>query len=217
MLKTLKFNHDDKQKVYFSSDYHANHLMPFVWQSRGYNSPEEHTAALIEITNAIVKENDIFIHLGDLTLNTSEEQFEDFIGKINCKNLYSLHGNHPNPSSKIYKREIELQFKLDSKQYEIYPLRYKNVIFLPNYVELSINGFSVIVSHYPLRIWNFMARTNCFHVSGHSHGGDKERLISSNSGRCLDVGFDIFKKPMSFDELKDIMAKKSMIKLDATH
>lgn len=218
MLQVLKFNGKDDQ-IWFSSDYHWNHDPQWgtpIWKLRGFSSIQESNEYIINKTNELIKPNDIFIHVGDLTLNTTEEKFETFIDRINCQNIFSMHGNHPNPSAKIYKKQIELQFKIDSEKHEIYPLKYKNITFLPNYVEFIINRQFIVACHYPISIFNHQARLG-WHITGHSHHAFNGSLPSNKQGKICDIGFDGFKRPINFGELRQIMNGKEYVKVDGHH
>lgn len=210
MLKQLHLQHNEFQKVYFVSDYHYNHQKDFIWRKRGFSSPEEHNRFLIEKTNEIVRPNDILFCLGDYSLNCSEEQFENFLSQLNCQKIYTIWGNHNSPLYKIYNREVELSYGKDK---EVYPIYYKQLIFLGNYVEVIVNGQFICLSHYPISVFNHGGKGSWM-LCGHSHGSFKESLPEFKESKRLDVGWDVFKKPLSFDEIKSIMETKQTAKLD---
>lgn len=166
MNRVLHFKQTEASKVFVVSDTHWNHNPKWpipLWKSRGYSSVEESNEHMINAINAKVGENDTLIHLGDITLNCSEEQFEYFIGSIKCKNIYLLWGNHNSPSWNIYQREVKklyftrgyteynydsngqkqvcgMPIELPATDIEVYPFRYKNIIFMGNYAEVTVDG-----------------------------------------------------------------------------
>lgn len=227
MIQVLKFKDSDEQRVWFLSDIHWNHNPSWpipIWKARGYHSLEESNRHIIERINNLVREGDVLFSLGDLTLNCSEGQFEGLIGALRCRKIYSLWGNHPNPMVKIYKREIEGVYRnfkekcgnclLDN--FEIYPFAYKNLIFLGHHAEIVVNNQYIVLNHYPLSIWNYM-KNSSWALVGHSHHGFKGSLPDNKNGKILDVGWDGYKKPLSFNEVKEIMDKKEVVKVDSHH
>ncbi len=230
MIKVLKFKETKEHKVWFVSDLHWNHNPKWpipLWKARGYTSLEESNKDIINKINEFVGSDDTLWSLGDLTLNCGEEQFESFIDSINCKNIFSLWGNHPNPMLKVYKREIDnilgnfedrqgFPIPVENEAFEIYPFRYKNLIFCGNYAEIIVNGQYICLNHYPLSIWNFM-KADSWALVGHSHHGYPNTCPDYKHGKILDCGWDGFKKPLSFSDIKDIMSTKEKIKVDLHH
>lgn len=221
MNKRLKFTTSKEQNIWFSSDWHAYHNpinwdVP-IWRQRGYNSAQKCTNDIILKINKDIKFNDILIYLGDGFLNSTPEQVESFFQRINCQNIYYLWGNHESSTSKIYKKKVLEWFWerniLFDDSLEIYPLRWQNVIFVGNYLELIINKQGIICSHFPFRIWNHVQHLS-WALSGHSHYNDKERHINHQEHKALDIGWDGKLAPYSFDEIKKIMNKKSFIRID---
>ena len=65
-----------------------------------------------------------------------------------------------------------------------------------------IEGISIIVSHYSMRVW-WLSHYGSWNLYGHSHG------CLEPVGKQHDIGVDNNNYfPISFDQLKDIMAKK---------
>jgi len=201
MNKLLKFNSRNK-KIFFTSDFHAFHNPNWdvpLWKMRGYNSMEEMNRDIITKTNAQVGPDDILFNLGDFALNSSQEQVENFLSQITCQNIYYLWGNHESSTQKIYKKTVK-EF-LDEElcigsvpacgewDLEIYPIRYKNIIFCGNYLECEIDKKRVVMSHFPFRVHN-KSHHGSIHLNGHSHYSDKKRHVESTMGKSLDVGWD---------------------------
>ena len=216
MNQLLKINQKENRKVYLTSDLHIFHdpiwEIP-IWKSRGFSSIEESNAGIIDVINNTVGVDDILINLGDITLNCSEFQFEDLLSRIKCRSIYTLFGNHNSPCFSIYRREVEnIQSNFgilnytkyaDPIGFEIYPLRYKNIVFLGNYCEALIDGIKCVFSHYPIHSFNGQAR-GALHFFGHIHSNIN---TPKYEGRKMDVGFDYHKKPILFDDAKDILYK----------
>lgn len=202
---------EKNRECFWTSDFHAFHKQPFIWEARGYRSAEEHTQFIIDKTNEIVGPDAFLFNLGDITLNCSESKFEEFLSQIKCQNIYLLWGNHNSPSHDFYQREVSKIFKgLIDENVEIYPFRYRNVIFLGNYAEIIVDKQKIILSHYPLVSWNDMKRGSWM-LYGHIH--NKLKL----DGRRIDVGWDNFQKPVSFQELQKMMTNLPIISDGAHH
>lgn len=214
----LTFKDTDTQKTYVSTDFHLKHDPKWdnpIWKMRGFNSAIEMTDEIIDSVNNTVMPDDNLIYLGDFCLNTSIEQFEVLISRINCKNIYMLWGNHANPHYKqIYKPLVKT---ILGEQYtdesEIYPLRYKNIIYLGHYAEVIINGYICVLSHFPLLIWNNV-KNGSIQLTGHSHGNCEATNSKNMTGKILDCGWDEFKKPLSFPEILAIVESKRYKSID---
>ncbi|MEK6878323.1 MAG: hypothetical protein AABY22_01875 [Nanoarchaeota archaeon] len=217
MLKAIKFKTKD-QKIWFTSDLHINHNPKWpipLWKKRGFDSLEEHNYTIIKSINDNVAPNDILINNGDITLNCSEEQFEGFISQLNCKNHYLLWGNHNNPAWKIYQNAIK-DYISDSRITELYPFYYKGLIFVGNYLEMWVDKTFIVCCHYPLSIHNY-CKNGSYLLVGHSHHGFNGSLPSNINGKILDIGWDGFRKPLSFQEVKEIMDTKNVVSFDEHH
>ena len=213
MNKLLKFTQTDEQKVYFVSDTHYNHNPKWpvpIWKQRGYTSVDEMNNDEIVQINAIVRPNDILFHLGDITLNCNEQQFEEFIDKLNCRNINLLWGNHNSPCWQVYKREIAAVFMQDI---EVYPFKYKNINFLGNYQEITVDGQYIVLAHYPISIFNYM-KDGAWHLCGHSHYNYDHSTAENKTGKILDVSWDGLKRPYTMNEIRTIMNSKSILALD---
>lgn len=205
-------------KIFFTSDLHLNHLGPKggtpLWESRGYSSFMDMTDKVISRINETIEEDDVLYHLGDFCLNTTTEEFESLISRMICKNIYMIHGNHNNPHFKIYKNILNITFpNHQSDEFEVYPIRYKNVTFVGHYKEIVINKQLIVLFHYPISSWNHI-KHGSWMLCGHSHHSFNLSRPDNTESKILDVGWDGFKKPLSFEEVKLIMDKKNIAKVD---
>jgi calcineurin-like phosphoesterase family protein len=226
MIKTLKLVTSDDFKVYVSSDFHLNHQGPRsnpLWVSRGFKSPTDMTNGIIETCNKIVRHQDYLVFLGDWCLNTSDEQFEADLSRFNCKNILMLWGNHNNPVERIYRQEVEKWIAWNecgtqpgweiTKSTDVYPFRYKNAVFCGNKMNMMVDGQLYCLNHFPEDVFDQM-RHGAFMLCGHSHYGYEKTRKDCKENRRLDVGWDGWRKPLSTDEIKEIMATKCLVGLD---
>lgn len=214
MIKPLKLQITPNQGAYFLSDTHFGHDRDFIWGKRGFSNVKEHDETLIRVINETVKANDVLIHHGDFCLNTSEERFEEVLSLLNCKNIYLLWGNHNAPVERVYFREVGKVMP----GVEIYPFRYKNLIFVGNYLEIDLSyslsashrgGKNIICCHYPIHEFNNAKRGN-YMLCGHSHYGNEMTRAENPKGRYLDLGWEGHGRPLSFLEVREIMNKKEV-------
>ena len=204
----------DNLKVWFTSDLHLGHQRDFVWEARGYKSPEDHTNSIIDCINDYAREGDILINNGDLCLNSTLQMVNDYLNRIVCKNMWCLWGNHSNPHEKaIYRPERDKLLAPGVRANWVYPVKYKNMTYLGHYHEITVNHQFIVLSHYAFQVWN-ESHHGSWCLCGHSHGSLPTTRIESDYGKILDLGWDLHHKPLSFNEVKAIMDRKPIQKVD---
>ena len=138
--------------------------------------------------------------------------------------LYSQWGNHNSGVKTVYAEELRRQFPqcFDGNEmiHEVYPLTMqvdgnpnKTVVFLPEYVEFTINGQRIIMCHFPIYSHNKVGHGSWM-ICGHSHGSCKLTHKDKGMGKRLDVGIESFGRPITFGELKAFMAKREIHLVD---
>jgi calcineurin-like phosphoesterase family protein len=219
MLKPIKFEQTETQKIYFWGCTHVFHKKDFIWQKRGYSSMEEHAEAIRNKINSTCTEHDILFHLGDGFLNSSIEQVEPYLHSLKPKIQYIL-GNHESSITKLYRKYRDYQYGHlinFNENTEIYPLTYKSITFWGNYLECYINKREFVLSHFPFKVFNSSAR-GALHCHSHCHGGLPSSLPDAKEGLILDVGVDVFsERPVSLDKVLEIMDKKEVKHFDDHH
>lgn len=208
-MKLLKFNNPNINH-WVTSDLHLNHNKEFLYVKRGFNNIEEHNETILNNINTLVKPDDILFSLGDFCLTTPEDKFEQLISKINCKNIYLIWGNHPNPIKKIYYREIEKQYGPDI---DVYPYRYKNIVFVGHHLECIIQGKYVVLNHFPIEVWENM-KDGAYMLCGHSHYSLERTRKESTDGLTLDCGWEGHNSIYNFNEIVAIMKNKTIRVVD---
>ncbi len=197
--------------MFFTSDTHFGHAQPFIYEKRGFSSVSAHDQGIINSINAVVQADDALLHLGDFCLNTNFDRFNEILSQINCQNIYYVWGNHNANLKQAYQGAIQY-----FGYQEMYPVRYKNIVYLGYYLKFTHQKQLIIASHFPYSIWDEQKR-GAWCITGHSHGGFPDTRPENKYGKILDVGWDIFKRPISFDELKKIMDKKQYVRKDGHH
>jgi hypothetical protein len=149
---------------------------------------------------------------GDFCLNSPIDKFESYLDRIKCQNIWHYWGNHNNPHEKAVYRKL-MREKGYSDEEQLYPLRYKNFVYRGHYEELALNGNFTIFLHYPIAVFNEISR-GAWMLCGHSHYGYAPSTAEHLDAKILDVGWDGKKGPWSIPEIKAVMDKKNITKVD---
>jgi len=198
----LKFTDSQENKLYITGCLHGFHKQPFIWEKRGYNSPEDHTAGLIKTINETCRETDTLFILGDITLNCNFKQFWEFIWALKPQ-IYTVFGNHNHPMNDLFLQDCKEMFG-----YEVIGYKWKDKITSwGHYVEMKWNGQFCCFGHYPIAIFNKMHH-NSWSLHSHNHGSYEPSLPSNTTIKQLDCGWDVFSKPICFQEIQKIMNNK---------
>ena len=149
-------------------------------------------------------------------MNCEESGLNELLARIQCQNIYMLWGNHNNPLWRVYQREVDAWYRQSTKLAipmgtEIYPFRYKNILFLGNYAEIVVDGHFFVVAHYPVYVWNFL-KDGAMMICGHSHYALPFSQAENLEVKVLDVGWDGFARPLSTSEVLHIMDTKAIFK-----
>lgn len=177
------------KEIWFSGDYHAYHNNIIKYTNRPFNNWWEMNEALIANHNAIVKPGDDFYHNGDFSLGQPGKTIE-FLKRLNGKK-YMIAGNHDKAL-----RNIEVQ-----QYYE----------WLKDYFRLTVQDKNarggnqiIILCHYAFRVWD-QSHRGSWNLFAHNHG----KLPDNPKSLSIDVGVDCHGyRPISYYEIKEIMAKK---------
>lgn len=171
--------------IYVTSDLHFCHDKPFLYESRGFASIEEHDTAIINNWNRMITDNDIVYCLGDEVLTNTEEGIKKL--KRLKGTLHIIRGNHDSDNR--------------AQQYEW--LRHVESVSWANVIRY--NKFNFYMSHFPT-IVNPEHNRTFFNLCGHVH--TKDRWLDWDKG-CYHVEMDAHDcKPVSIEEIiKDIKNK----------
>lgn len=176
--------------TWFTADTHFGHTNIIKYTNRPFANAKEMDEALISNWNARVRPEDNVYHLGDFALNTPSECM-DVLDRLNG-NIHLVRGNH------------EASAEACSDRF----------VWVKDYHELLIEDQdahrgqqSIVLFHYAMRVWNASHHGN-WSLFGHSHG----TLADDPTSRSIDVGVDVHNLfPISYQEVKDIMAKKNWV------
>lgn len=216
MNNRLRFN-TEKGNVFFVSDLHFGHDRDFVLNPRGYKNVEEAKSDTIRAWNDIVTENDVVFNIGDIVLGAGQESrktAEFLIRNLRCKKHYFVWGNHNAGVNSIYNSLLPVGLE----NCELYPLEFENkFVFLGHYSEIIVNGQLIILTHYPIGSWNEMKKGHdgdSWNIHGHTHANYEFGKPSNKNFKQLDVSWETFKRPASFNEINRIMKLKGGTSVD---
>lgn len=218
MINILKFKKEQGDKIFFFSDFHHSHAK--LLESRGFSTIKEHDEFIINGWNSVVDNESIVFYLGDLVLGAGdkgEEVFSNLLETLNYKELFIMPGNHFSGYRQFFNKEWNFEDNCIDSFYRLEMTNLKRkVYFIPNYYEIFIGHAPIVLSHYPILSWNGQRAGSIF-LHGHCHNSlHKTEWLENNyyKGRVIDVGYENIKKPISFNELQEIINKREIITFD---
>lgn len=189
----------DKQNVFFTSDLHFCHANVIKYDNRPFNSVEEMNERLILNWNSVVGEKDIVFYLGDLSFDRGSGETERIINELNGT-IHFILGNHDN------EKDIKKLNRFES---------------VSDYVNLSINDLDnprkkqgIMMMHYPILSWD-KAHHGDWHLHGHCHQSLVTQTPEYYNRKVLDMGCNGWDyRPVSYNEIKEIMSTKTINSVD---
>jgi len=182
--------------IFFTADPHWHHGNILKYCNRPFKDVQEMNEALITNWNAKVQPGDTVYMLGDVAFS-DEATIAKILDRLNGQK-FLIYGNHDKPikNSQLLKSKFV-------KCCDYYELTVKDD-------KAERGQQSIIMSHFAFLIWN-KAHQGSWHVHGHSHGNLKYPF----EAKILDIGVDAHNyAPISYEELKKIMDKKPIQKVD---
>lgn len=134
---------------YYISDLHFNHKNILKFDNRPWNNVEDMDKAMIFNWNETVNEDDTVYILGDFVWKTGK--VADYCKQLKGHKILIL-GNHDSLTGP--------------------DKRFFDGIY--DYLEIKDNGFTVIMSHYPMLSYNKDYLDTSVHLFGHVHNNTKE-------------------------------------------
>jgi len=175
--RTIKFTGVNYKNIWLSADHHFGHANIIRFCNRPFSSVEEMDEKLISNWNALVKQNDLVLYLGDFSLL---ERVNQYLGRLNG-NIKVVPGSH----DYRWIQRLSPGWATSGK-----------IEILPRMVSISglLPKLPVVLCHYAMRVWD-KSHYGALHFYGHSHG-KLRKLINS-----CDVGVDCWDfKPVNFLE-----------------
>lgn len=223
---------EKEQNCFVTSDTHISHKNivrgETAWSLerannsvRDFDTRDEMNITIINNINAVVRENDWLIHLGDWSFGGIEQIWE-FRKRLNVKNILLVRGNHDHhihPESKpiyIDNEDISIAEKLGI---EVRREEHKHIPYVLTqelFTYVTVNpwvkviypnmAFNFDLFHRPMVTWEKISHGN-FHLFGHLHSSPENKL--NFPGKCMDVGIDGNNmKPYNLMDVVKLLQKK---------
>lgn len=171
---------EDSSKVFFTSDFHANHANIIKFCDRPWLNKEEMTEALINNWNSVVSPDDIVFNLGDFVWSSS---WNTVLEKLNG-HIYLIWGNH------------------DHKDFKDAYLNHLKGVY--DQLTLSIDDKIVYINHFPYLCFpkNHYQLFGHVHLSQNKNEGEDFERCSHLLPNQYDVGVDLNDfKPISWKRI----------------
>jgi calcineurin-like phosphoesterase family protein len=181
---------------FFAADTHFFHKNICKYTHRPFSSVEEMNETLINNWNSVVSDGDEVFFLGDFSFGNAS-QVKDILFRLKGQ-IKIVYGNH------------DSSLKQFLKGINNYPELKKRIQILGDYAEIKINGQEITLCHYAMKVWKNSSRLS-YSLFGHSHGN----LPDDPHSLSMDVGVDCCNYfPISFEQVKEFMLKKTFIPID---
>ena len=152
--------------TFITSDLHFGHknILKYMPLSRLAGSSPEMDQLIIDTINDNVRQNDELWILGDVFFYHDQDECRHILGRINCKNIHLVLGNHDS----IIKKYPSLAAMFKSVQ---------------DYKVLRYNKRKIVLSHFPIHSWDSKSHGS-IHFHGHQHS---HKMVMENR---MDIGWD---------------------------
>lgn len=172
---------------WFTADLHFFHKKVLCY--RGLLSPDDMSAEAVDHANylmliewnARVRPEDTVYILGDVSF-ASPTKTAAMISRLHG-NKFLIRGNHDS----------------DRHVHAMEPY----LVTVRDYMMIKHQEQLIALCHYPMAVWD-RGHYGAWHLHGHSHG----QLVAPLTTR-LDVGWDVFGRPVSFEEVQTIMSSRT--------
>lgn len=186
------------QNIFFISDFHFGHAKIIEYDNRPFKDVDHMQEELIKNWNSVVDENSTVFYLGDLYMKIPDEKVKEILNRLNGTIHYVL-GNH----DKFHRIRGLDRFETISNMSSI----------LVRDSDADGGYQRIEMCHFPILVWN-KHHKGSWHLHGHCHHSlDKNSEIYKR--KVIDVGCNgIDYTPISYNQVKNIMSKKIIYKID---
>jgi calcineurin-like phosphoesterase family protein len=166
--------------IFFTSDTHFGHGGALGLYRRPFASVAAMNEGLIERWNVTVGPEDLVWHLGDFAIRQPAAVAAELLARLQGRK-HLVTGNNDPEATTAHEAWESVQ----------------------PYVEVTVDGTSLVLCHYPFRSWRGMGK-GWINLHGHCHGRLKPQ------SRQFDVGVDVWDfRPIS---LREILASRRRTK-----
>ena len=175
-------------KTFVTSDLHFGHSNIIRYCGRPFKSASHMNTELVRRWNSRVTPEDTVYFLGDFAMgpNVDANFIVAMLQSLNGE-LFILMGNHDQPNKKH--KQLGLRHTILSHELG-------HINMLSDIYELTHEGTSFVMCHYPLNDWNGKFHGSV-HLHGHKHTGPTARKISEAAlNKRYDIGVDMYGGPV---------------------
>ena len=167
------------------------------WTKRPYANVDEMNDIIVEVWNKTIGKNDEVHIAGDFAF----KRHGRWCNALNGKKVLVL-GNHDGMNKEALAGLSDALSQTDVKAIQ----QFRRVLPLVEYTYL---GQMIALSHYWLGTWDGMFDGG-WNLHSHVHGRRRESLPGQvgHNGLWLDVGWDVHKRPIAFEEIDKMMLDK---------
>lgn len=192
---------ENKNKLFFASDYHFCHANVIKYDERPFSSVDEMNDELVRRWNNKVSDDDIVMYLGDFCFNPHRAQ--EFLDKLNGQ-IHFILGNHDRLKDIL--RLKGLASVSDKKD-----------IYVKD--DNAQRGYQhMVLFHYAILQWE-KSHHGSIHIHGHSHQSmyKNPEMAWYYKRRVLDAGCNGWNyEPFSYNEALD-RVKNNLVSVNIDH
>lgn len=197
----------EKQNLFFTSDFHIGHNNVIRFDKRPFANLDEMHNTIIKNWNSVVNDDDIVFYLGDIAHRCHPQLLSEVLSQLKGR-IHHIMGNHDRYAilsklgrfEKIYGNETALGGATISVK------------------DSDVRGGyqDIVMCHYAILSWN-KGHYGSWHLHGHSHQSlfNNPEMEWYYKRKVIDVGCNGWDyKPLSYQEVKEIMSKKIIKPVD---
>lgn len=172
---------------------------------RPFDTLDAMNADIVSTWNGVVGSNDIVYVIGDFAWRNHRK----WINELNGRKILIVgsHDQMPQDTLDLFQGELNEEKKRLAVELHLTRMQFREVHTL---LDRRICGQRMTLCHCPMVSWNSSVH-GAICLCGHSHGRCREsRPGEIGGGLILDVGWDIWHRPISFGEVM----KEMKVKLD---
>ena len=192
-------------ETFWVADTHLDHDAIRRHCKRPFDTLDAMNQSIASIWNGIVSNKDLVYIVGDFAWRNHRKWINELNGRKVL--IVGSHDQMPQDVLDLFQGELTEEKKRLAVELHLTKMQFREVHTL---LDRVICGQRMTLCHCPMVSWNSSVH-GAWCIHGHCHGRRKESLPGRiGGGLILDVGWDIWKKPINFDELRCEMK----IKLD---
>lgn len=199
MNEKINYKFDNGNKIFFSSDHHANHEHIMKFCDRPFTNVEEMNGEMIKRWNEKVPKDGLVFHLGDFAWG-GYNVWKNFREQLNG-NIILIKGNHDHknltPTAKELFIDVNMQMRIEIEGRKIWLNHFPMLCYSGTYRDF--NGLE----------YQLHGHVHLSNVKSRNHGKDTDRCLEMLFPTQYDVGVDFNDfTPISWHEVDERIKKQ---------